>query len=304
MMDPPPTLTGERVGVILFYFLKSEGSSVNLTNVTAQNWRAAVINNRGIPLNVFTGLSADQTGRVMATGRNDGSGTRHAYLIEPGMKPSQLVNQFKLGVNGFNGVTSAGFTGNNANFLQLWPASDAQDANNNSVVYPGGQVTGNGGYFSGSNVATLLGLNTSAVRVLGPTGTDLSSTGSYVGTSVGNPRAVSVIGWLGQSDAVNAIAAGAGILSYNGVLVTPVASGVDPTGLVPADRYKVTNGSYTAWTYERLFSRAPLTGTKDTIVHGTGGIVPSIPTNLANNGIAISAMVAVRVNDGDVVTQP
>jgi hypothetical protein len=292
-----------RVGVVTFVFCKSQGSSANLTNVTAQAWRAVLASNRGVPLNVFTGVSADQTGRVLATGRNDGSGTRAVYLIEPGVGVSTRVNQFKIGANGFNGVTSAGVTGDAINFLQLWPANDGEDANNNSVLWNTG-INGNGGYFSGGNVSTLLQRDTSSVRVLGPTGADLTSSGSYVGTSVGNPRAVSVVGFVGTNDGVNVISGGGDVLAYEGVKITPVATGVDPTGLVPADRYKVTNGSYTLWSYERLFNRGTLSADQNTIVYGAGGIVASIPSGLANSGIALSAMTAVRQNDGDVVTQP
>ncbi len=297
-----PTLgpADSRVGVVTFVFCKSEGSSPNLTNVTAQAWRAALTNARGVPLNVFTGLAADQTGRVLTTGRNDGSGTRAVYLIETGYGVSKLVNHFKLGVNGFAGVTSAGSTGNVANFLQLWPANDLQDTNNNSVLWNSLQP-GNGGYFSGSNVSTLLQLDTSSVRVLGPTGSDLSSNGSYVGTSAGNPRAISLVGFVGTNDGVNVISGGGSVLAYNGVTITPVAVGTDPTGLVPADRYKVTNGSYTVWSYERLFNRGTLSANQQTI---DTALRAAIPGGLANSGVAISAMTAVRGNDGDIVTQP
>ncbi len=289
-----------RVGVVTFVFAKSQGSSANLTNVTAQAWRAVLGSNRGVPLNVFTGLAAEQSGRVLATGRNDGSGTRAVYLIEPGYGVSNRVNQFKIGANGFNGVTSAGVTGDAINFLQLWPANDAEDPNNNSVLW-NAVTTGNGGYFSGGNVSTLLQRDTSAVRILGPTGTDLPSAGSYVGTSAGNPRAVSVVSMIGTNDGVNVIAGGGDVLAYNGMKITPVATGVDPTGLVPADRYKVTNGSYTLWSYERLYNRGTLSASQQTV---ETGLRAAIPGGLANSGIALSAMTAVRGNDGDVVTQP
>lgn len=297
-----------RVGVVTFVFAKSEGSSPNLTNVTAQAWRAALSSNRGVPLNVFTGLAADQSGRVLATGRNDGSGTRAVYLIETGYGVSRTVNQFKLAADGFNGVgagvggTAAGGigTGGIARALQLWPSNDQQDANNNSVLW-NALTTGNGGYFSSSNTAALLNADTSSVRVLGPTGADLPNSGSYVGTSAGNPRAISLVGFVGTNDGVGLITNGAGILSYNGVLITPVATGVDPTGLLPADRYKVTNGTYTVWSYERLFNRGTLNANQTTI---DNALRAAIPGGLANSGIALSAMTAVRGNDGEVVTLP
>lgn len=296
-----------RVGVVTFVFCKSQGSSTNLTNVTDQAWKAVLASNRGVPLNVFTGLGADgplsTNHRVLATGRNDGSGTRAVYMIEPGVGVSRLVNQFKIGANGFNGITSAGVTGDAINILQLWPSSDAEDANNNSVLW-NALTTGNGGYFSGGNVSTLLQRDTSLVRVYGPTGVELATSGTYVSTATTGARHFSVVGFVGTNDGVNVISGGGAVLSYNGVLITPVSTATDPTGLLPADRFKVTNGTYTLWSYERLFHRGTLSTNQDTVVYGAGGIVPSIPGALANSGIALSAMIAVRQNDGDTVTQP
>jgi hypothetical protein len=289
-----------RVGVITFVFCKSQGSSVNLTNVTSQAWRAVLGSNRGVPLNVFTELSADVSGRVLATGRNDGSGTRAVYLTEPGVGVSRLVNQFKSSANGFNGIVSPGFTGDVQNSVQLWPSNDAEDANNNSVLW-NALTTGNGGYFSGSSVAALLSRDTSSIRVFGPTGVELGSSGSYVSTATTGPRAFSIISSLGTSDGLTTINGGGAALAYNGVQITPVPTTTDPTGLVPADRFKVTNGSYTLWSYERLFNRGTLTANQTTVYTD---IVGAIPGNLANSGIALTAMVAVRQNDGDTVTQP
>lgn len=303
-----------RVGVITFVFLKSQGSSANLTNVTPQAWGALLRNNRGVPLSTFTGLSSDASGRVLATGRNDGSGTRGVYLIETGYGVSRPVNQFKISANGTNSFSlGAGSSTDAVNFLSLWPSSDAENADNNSTLW-NSATTGNGGYFSGSGVTGLLTKDTSSVRVMNPNGnSDLGSSGSYVGTSAGNPRAVSVIGFVGTSDAVAAIATnnagtgagGAGLLSYNGVTITPVPVGTDATGLVPADRYKVTNGIYTVWSYERLFNKGDLTANQDSVVYdATNGIISKIPANLANAGIALGAMIASRNNDGEVVTLP
>jgi hypothetical protein len=70
---------------------------------------------------------------VLATGRNDGSGTRAQYLIETGVGVSRLVNQFKVGAINRNGVTTAGFTGDVNNILQLWPAIDEESADNIST---------------------------------------------------------------------------------------------------------------------------------------------------------------------------
>jgi hypothetical protein len=188
-----PTLqpADSRVGVVTFVFLKSQGSSANLTNVTDQMWKAVLGNNRGVPLS--SSQASPPIKRVVCwRRRNDGSGTRAVYLIEPGVGVSRQINQFKIGVNGFNGVTTAGNSDDAVNLLQLWPANDQQDANNNSTLWnpirnqnfdPNNPssgpefigTTGNGGYFSGSGVTGLLTKDTSSVRILGPTGSDLAT---------------------------------------------------------------------------------------------------------------------------------
>lgn len=295
-----------RVGAVTFVFAKSQGSATTLTNVTAQAWKAAINNARGVQLSVFTGLSTDASGRVLATGRNDGSGTRAVYLIETGYGAATTVNgQFKLGVNGSNGITSAGSTGDVANILQLWPISDAADANNNSTLW-GVSANGNGGYFSGGNVATLLSLDTSAVRVYGPTGAELTAGGTYVSTATTGPRQISVVSAIGTSDGLTVINGGGDVLAYNGVKITPVPTSTDPTGLVPADRYKVTNGAYTLWSWERLFYNpyTGVTGDKLTIANTIKSDL-NVTTNIGNAGITVAAMSAVqRTNDGDIVRVP
>lgn len=304
-----------RVGVITFVFLKSQGSSANLTNVTDQSWGALLRSNRGVRLSTFTGTNstADLNGRVLATGRNDGSGTRAVALIETGYGVSRTVNHFKISANTFNGFTLGNGSSTDAvNFLSLWPATDAENADNISALW-NTATSGNGGYFSGSGITGLLTKDTSSVRVMNPTGnTDLSTSGSYTSTN-GTARAFSVIGMVSSTDAVAAFATnnatsgagGAGLLAYNGVTITPLATGVNANGFSDADRFKITNGIYTLWTYERLFNKGTLTTNQDAVVYAaTTGIVAKIPDNIGNNGVALTAMTASRTNDGDVVTVP
>lgn len=302
-----------RVGVVSFVFLKSQGSSAAITNVTDQSWGALLRSNRGVPLSTFTGNSSDSNGRVLATGRNDGSGTRAVALIETGYGVSRTVNHFKISKNGANSFTLGNGSSTDAvNFLSLWPSSDAENADNNSTLW-NSATTGNGGYFSGSGVTGLLTKDTSSVRVFNPTGnTDLSTSGSYTSTN-GTARAFSVIGMVSSSEAVAAFATnnatsgagGAGLLAYNGSTVTPVATTLNANGFSDEDRYKITNGIYTLWTYERLYNKGTLTANQDAVVYtATTGIVAKIPDNIANNGVALSAMTASRTNDGDVVTVP
>ena len=302
-----------RVGVVSFVFLKSQGSSAAITNVTDQSWGALLRNNRGVPLSTFTGNSSDSNRRVLATGRNDGSGSRAVALIETGYGVSRTLYHFKISKNGANNFTLGNGSSTDAvNFLSLWPSNDGENADNNSTLW-NAATTGNGGYFSGSGVTGLLTKDTSSVRVMNPNGnTDLPTSGSYTSTN-GTARAFSVIGMVSSSEAVAAFAAnnatsgagGAGLLAYNGVTITPVATNVSANGFSDADRFKITNGIYTLWTYERLFHKGTLTTNQDAVVYAaTTGIVAKIPDNIGNNGVALTAMTASRNNDGDVVTVP
>ncbi|HEX8296363.1 MAG TPA: hypothetical protein VF593_08695 [Chthoniobacteraceae bacterium] len=276
-----------RVGVVTFTMLKNEGAQgANLTNVTSQAFETLLSSTQGTAfLDLFTGNSADAATRVFATGRNDGSGTRAVYLIEPGYGVSRTVKQWKQAVNGANGITTDGATGDVLNGLQFWPQADGGDANNNSTLW-GNNVAGNGGYFSGSNVRDLMKLQTTSV-------TTYSATGSA--TLAPNPKAIVLLTCLSTADALNAMGGGAVPLSYNGVGITPIATS---PGLSAADLYKVTDGQYTLWSYERLYYIGSLTANENTVY---SGIVAAIPNNLASAGIALSSMNVSRQNDGDPV---
>jgi hypothetical protein len=234
-------------------------------------------------------------------------------LIETGYGVSRTVNHFKISANGTNSFTLGNGSSTDAvNFLSLWPSSDAENADNNSTLW-NTATSGNGGYFSGSGVTGLLTKDTSSVRVMNPTGnTDLSTSGNYTSTN-GTARAFSVIGMVSSSDAVAAFATnngtsgagGAGLLAYNGVTITPMATNVEATGFTAQDRYKITNGIYTLWSYERLYHKGSLSANQDAVVYAAStGIVAKIPDNIGNAGVALSAMTASRTNDGDVVTVP
>lgn len=77
---PNATFTGGPVGVVPFMFLAGEGSPAALNNMTDQLhrtlWSAGTL-----PIAFFTGDTSDTT-TVLATGRNNGSGTRATILAE------------------------------------------------------------------------------------------------------------------------------------------------------------------------------------------------------------------------------
>lgn len=285
------------VGVVVFTMLTNEGSPI--TNVTSQQFRALLT--KGFqPLSLFTGNASDST-NVFATGRNDGSGTRTTYLAESGHGVTNLVNQY---------VTIRS-SGNEIKAIQLVPAGgvnspltgDIAAYNSNTGAYTGvgGTITqladnkstvwgqdldGNGGYSSGSTLRGDMGRTGTSVYVFDASGTD----------AYGAPVRADLVTWLSLSDAATAISGGAIVCSYNGVKLDNFAS----TGTMNAtDKAKVTNGLYTAWSYQQMYYRNDITDADTIAVYN--GIKSRIGTNLGTAGIPMTDMIAGREVDGGVV---
>jgi hypothetical protein len=108
------------------------------------------------------------------------------------------------------------------------------------------------------------------------------------GTAIGAPSPVTFLTWLGTGDAANAT--GAKVLGYNGVSITPSTSGLNA-----ADKAKVTQGAYTAWSYEHLYYRGTLTTDENTVYTE---IKNRIPANLGASGIALTDMTVSRDEEG------
>jgi hypothetical protein len=89
---PNATLTGGPVGVVPFMFLAGEGSPAALNNMTDQLHRTLWSVGQ-LPIAFFTGDTNDATA-VLATGRNNGSGTRATILAETEYGAFTSVTQF------------------------------------------------------------------------------------------------------------------------------------------------------------------------------------------------------------------
>ncbi|MFM8364276.1 MAG: hypothetical protein ACKOAS_03915, partial [Verrucomicrobiota bacterium] len=130
------------VGIVTFCMIANEGAPADLTNVTVQQARALWAN--GIqPLSLFTGDPNDTT-YVFATGRNDGSGTRAAYLTEWTYGVAALVNQYIATKTGTSGNTVTKITAVPANGLGSGN-TETSGASNASTLW-GNTAVGNGGY--------------------------------------------------------------------------------------------------------------------------------------------------------------
>lgn len=260
------SLSGQPVGVIAFRIVANQGATI--TNITSQQIRALA--NAGTqPLSLFTGNASD-TKTVLFTGRNDGSGTRVSVFAETGIGYSGVVQQWKATTSG----TEPSLT---ISALQLWPTGDGTNA---SFIYNADTI-GNGGYVSGSSIATALGGSSTSVQLK-----------NAAGGNIGSPQNVVLVSYLGTNDSNNAVTNGAVALGYNGVTL-----GVNSGGITTPEL--IQNGQYTLWGYEQLFW---VTGSDvDDLLTFKDALVSGIPANLGNAGLAITSMNVSRSDDGGLV---
>jgi hypothetical protein len=268
------------VGVVVFTMLTNEGSAI--TNVTAQQFRA-LAGSGFQPLSLFTGNAADNTTNVFLTGRNDGSGTRTTYMAETGVGVTTVIKQYVTNVSTSTALTT----------IQLVPAGGVNDpalpgqlAANASTVWSQ-DVAGNGGYSSGSTLRTDMGKTGAAVTVLDELGND----------AFGAPVRADLVTWLSLNDAVTARGNGAVICGYNGVKLTDIAAA--GSTMSAADKAKVTEGVYTAWSFQQMYRRNDITAGDAKTVYD--GIKAAIPANLGAAGIALTDMHVGRPGDGGTV---
>lgn len=89
---PNAPLAGGPIGVVPFMFLAGEGAPAELNNMTDQIHETLWTNGQ-LPISFFTGNTSDET-FILATGRNNGSGTRASILSETGYGSFRNVVQF------------------------------------------------------------------------------------------------------------------------------------------------------------------------------------------------------------------
>ncbi len=137
--NPVPPLTGGGVGVVPFMFVAGKGAPATVRNMTDQLhellWSVG-----SVRASVFTNNPVDDTKFALATGRNNGSGTRASILAETQYGPFRAVVQF-----GIDGITATPPTGAPYNVVQF----------------------ASGGYSSNSFVRTTLTTNQASINGLG-----------------------------------------------------------------------------------------------------------------------------------------
>ena len=289
------------VGVVTFAMVANDGAPSNWTNVTIQQcralWQAGFL-----PLSIFTGDPADTT-LVFATGRNDGSGTRSAYLTEWLYGAANLVKQVVATANGVNASAPYNVPATEIQKLTLVPLggtgtgelATSGGASNNSTLWLNNAV-GNGGYSSSSALRDHMGRTTANVTV-------------YDGISTDEPivedAPIHLLTWLSTADSRNAAAANAKILAFNGVQVTPLASSTDPSnylssGFNQADFEKIATGAYSAWSYQHLYHHGSLSTVeqfwRDEMTKPDGYL--EVGLQQTANGLRLSDMAVERADDG------
>lgn len=274
-------IVGGPVGVVVFTMIKTLGDpgALGFTNITSKQFRA-LLTAGNQPLSLFTGVAADASHQVFATGRNDGSGTRTTYLAESGFGITNLVKQYIGGTSG------------GATWIQL-AGTTGKDI---STVW-GQNTDGNGGFNSGSNLKNLFKSSpTSSVAIYlqskDTSGFDASTEGPTFAHADLPGVPITLVTFLSNGDAAGAIGTNAAAIAFNGVSITP-----DTAGLSAPDKAKIAYGQYTAWGNEQFYHRsldADQLKVFDAITAG-------IPANIGSAGMAYSEMHVSRTDDGGVV---
>jgi hypothetical protein len=282
------------VGIVTFAMIANDGAPSDLTNVTIQQARALWTN--GIqPLSLFTGDPTD-TSYVLATGRNDGSGTRSAYLTEWAFGVANLVKQYTATSTGLSANATSGVGNGTITRLTLVPGNGTGTGNfstgrsNDASTLWGNTAPGNGGYSSSSALRTLMGYTSSNVTVYN----GVSQTPSL------NNANILLLTWLSTADSRDAAAQGAKILSFNGVLVTPIATSGSylGSGFSEADYNKIISGAYSAWSYQHLYYHGSLNANEQTWYDAMKNTWISQGLGTTANGLPLDVISVSRADDG------
>ncbi len=279
------------VGVVTFAMIVNEGAPAKLTNATIQQTRALWAQGNA-PASLFTGDPNDTT-LLLATGRNDGSGTRSAYLTEWTYGVANTVNQYVAIQNGTTATAITGLTlvpigSNLTNTNVPFRTGRSSDA---STLW-GNNAVGNGGYSSSSALRTLMGLVSTNVTVY-----DGESS-----TPVLENEAITLVTWLSTADSANAASAGARIIAYNGEKVTPLAStnpaNFNSSGFSEADYNKIAQGAYSPWSYQHLYYHGSLSGNEGIWYNAMKSTWIPQGLQITANGLRLSDMQVSRPDDG------
>lgn len=271
MQKKAASLYGAEAGIIAFTPVTNKDSNPGITNLTTQQFRE--LNLQGeVPLSRFTGVTSDNSTKVLNVQRYDGSGTRVISLSEGGFGAANLTKGwvFPTSNGAGNGSLSLATTPvlcpaseNATTYTQFGVSSSVNRVSHSSDFYPtfSADHTGNGGYVSGSSIASLM-------------------------ISSGSVNVVSVLGTSDAKTVYNSGSNGGRIISYNGEILNGLAT----TGsMTTADKDKIRTGKYTLWSTEMLYSLGtPTTGSAKKVVYDA--LTALTDTELSSNGVSTGSM--------------
>ena len=253
-----PTLVDRLVGAGAYVFVASKEAPARLNNITTQQAQA-LWNTGNLPLALFTNDPTDRTTLVRSTWGD-------ANL--PGGTNGNPIQVYATGRDYGSGARIVTFieTGIGANSsVQQYRPTVVNGITTTHSLYP--QTTINGIFFSaGSDGNTS---NGNLATIVLPSST-LATIGGYY------------ISYLPTLDAANAVAAGARMLSYNGVPYTPT---------------NVSEGSYSLWAYEHILYNPAVSTNQKTVIETICDQLLNVDATLL-----ISALKVSRPTDGGVIT--
>jgi hypothetical protein len=261
-----PKLLGGPVGVIAFAPVINKGAHATITNITTNQLRRIAANG-SIPEYMLTG-NASSNKTIYLMGRNDGSGTRVAFLSEIGYGAANPVKQFVIDATKSSTSLAtpilAPTKADETKYPKYKISSDFAKTN----------ILGNGGYSSGGAIAGWL---------------KLPSSGNF-----------HIVSWISTGDAVTAYDAGKGgkVLAYNGERLNGIASGA----ITEEDRNKIRLGKYAGWNFEQLYYNDLRIKNNANAKKVYDKLVATIPANIGSSGVAVDSKFKVaRTTDGGVI---
>ncbi len=159
----------------------------------------------------------------------------------------------------------------------------------------GSSAVGNGGYSSGSGLATLFTYRSTNVSIWDGASTSVQATNQNI----------ILVTWLSTADARATTATNklARVLSWNGIGIMPIATSgsYKGSGFSTSDYNKITTGAYSGWSYQNLYYQGSLDNdmrTFDNTLRGTGTGSLNAALGTTANGLPLSDMNCSRPLDG------
>jgi len=254
---------GGPVGVIVFAPVANKDSNANITNVTTQQLRE-LLRTGELPLSRFTGVTSDNSTKVLNVHRYDGSGTRVIAQVETGYGSATKAIGYAFPSYSLTNTPEKVLASSTVADYATYGTSGGVNRVSLSSDFNKTLDLGNGGYVSGSGIAGLM-----------------TQSGS-----------VNIISVLGSSDARTARTGNARVLSYNGEILSGLAGG---NNLTDADKDKVRTAKYTLWSFENIFS-SPLVpvGNKGIIFNYLKNLNNYTDVALTTGGVSVASMAVNR----------